>query len=190
MISNDGEEDRAKPRGLGWSDAGNKKQILARFRAPLRHLDQDAVMEYDEGGLLLVSRDFEAFGLERGEQAVLPGGQQRCLNPRLDALESLARKHRILRLRNLDLVQASPHGGFPPARQSHVATQRQWRLAREHGTSRPGDNPAISIFRILRDQIRRVKLVKNAAPFGRIELLSDAECRKEIVTMPPDCVAC
>src|SRR5580693_9165623 len=116
MISNDGKEDRAKTRGLGWSDAGNKKQILARFRAPLRHLDQDAVMEYDEGGLLLVSRDFEAFGLERSEQAVLPGGQRCCPAPWFDRLESLARQRRIFRLRNLDLVQASPHGGYPPAR--------------------------------------------------------------------------
>src|SRR3984893_6294915 len=135
MIGNDGKEDRAKPRGLGWSDAGNKQQILARFWTQQRHLDQDAVMEYDEGGLLLISRDFETFGLERGEQAVLPGGQRRRENPRVDRLESLAEKPRILRLRNLDLVQASPHVGFAPARQSHAATQRQRRLAREHGAS-------------------------------------------------------
>src|ERR1700730_15495851 len=138
MIGNDGEEDRAKTRGLGWSDAGNKQQILAGFGTQPGHLDQDAVVENDEGGLLLVSRDFEALSLERGE--------------------------RVLGLRNLDLVQASPHAGLAPARQGHVATQRQRRLAREHGTSRLGDNPTITIFRVLRDQIRRVKLVKNAAP--------------------------
>src|SRR3984893_12498180 len=161
MIGNDGKKDRAKARGLGWSEAGNKQQILASVGTHQRHLDQDAVMENYEGELLLDSRDFEAFGLERGEQTVLPGRQQCCPHPRFDRLESLARKHRILRLRNLDLVQASPHAGLAPARQSHVATQRQWRLAREHGTSRLSDNPTISIFRVLRDQIRRVKLVKN-----------------------------
>src|SRR3984893_1519504 len=190
MIGNDGKEDRAKPRGLGWSDAGNKQQILARFWTEQRHLDQDAVMEYDEGGLLLVSRDFEAFGLERGEQAVLPGGQQCCPDPWFDRLECLAGKRRILRLRNLDLAQASPHGGGAPARQSHAATQRQRRFARKHGTSCLGDNPTITIFRVLSNQIRRVKLVKNAAPFGWIELFADAECGQEIMAMPPNCVAC
>ena len=53
MIGNDGKEDRAKTRGLGWPDAGNKQQILAGFGTHHRHLDQDAVMENDEGGLLL-----------------------------------------------------------------------------------------------------------------------------------------
>src|ERR1700737_556669 len=114
MIGNDGKEDRAKTRGLGWSDAGNKPQILAGFGTHQRHFDQDAVMENDEGGLLLYSRDFETFGLERGEQAILPGGHRRRQDRRFDRLESLARKYRILRLRNLDLVQASPHSGLAP----------------------------------------------------------------------------
>src|SRR5580700_818562 len=100
MIGNDREEDRAKTRGFGWSDAGNKQQILAGFWTHQRHLDQDTVMENDEGGLLLVSRDFEAFGLERGEQAVLPGGQRRRPDIQFDRLEYFARQHRILRLRN------------------------------------------------------------------------------------------
>src|SRR3984893_13121156 len=188
MIGNDGEEDRAKTRGLGWADAGNKQQILAGFGTQPGHLDQDAVVENDEGGLLLVSRDFEASSLERGEQTVLPGRQQCCLDPPFDRRESLARKHRVLGLRNLDLVQASPHAGLAPARQGHVATQRQRRLAREHGTARLGDNPTITIFRVLSDQIRRMKLVKNAAPWRSIELFAYAESRQAIVAMPPDCV--
>src|SRR5439155_22064308 len=122
---------------------------------------------------LILPGDFEAFGLERGEQAVLPGRQRRRQEPRFDRLENLARKHRILGLRNLDLVQASPHAGLAPARQSYVATQRQRRLAREHGTSRLGDDPTITIFRVLSDQIRPVKLVKDAAPFGSIKLFAD-----------------
>ena len=36
------------------------------------------------------------------------------------------------------------------------------------------------------DKIRRMKLVKNATPFGRFEFLANAKCRQKIVAMPPD----
>jgi len=61
MIGNEGKEDRAKTRGLGWSNAGNKQQILAAFWTHQRHLDQDAVTEYDATGIVIVALDAPHF---------------------------------------------------------------------------------------------------------------------------------
>src|ERR1019366_452637 len=150
--------------------------------------DQNAVVKNDEGGLLLLSRDFETLGFEGGEQAILPGGQRRRNLP-FNRLESFARKRRVLGLCDLDRVQASPHGNLAPARQCNIATQRQRRFARKHITPCSGDDPTVAILGVLRDQLRRVELMENASPFGQIELLAYAECRQEMMAVPPDCLA-
>src|SRR5262249_33306641 len=78
IIVSDGEyEDCAIARGLAWSDAWNFQQFFAGSGTSERHLDQNGVMENDESRLLLFSRNFEPFGLEGGEQAVLPRRQCR-----------------------------------------------------------------------------------------------------------------
>ena len=184
MIYDDGEEDRAKTRGLGGSYAGNKQQILARFWTHPGHLDQDAVMEYDEGRLFWFSRDFEAFGLEGGEQAVCRAVSSVSWTPGLTGSKATRASARSFawatsispKLRRTEAVR--PLNKVMSPRSVKGASPK-------HCTTRPGDNPTIPILRVLRDQIRRVKLVKNAAPFGRIELFADAECRQEIVAMPP-----
>ena len=124
--------------------------------------------------------------LSAREQPILVRRQSRCLAARFGRREGLARQRRVVRARGLDLLKASPHVSLAPARQGNLPAQGQRRLAFEDRAAIFGQNPAVAILRVLRDEIRRVELMENAPPFGRFELLAHAKCRQKVMAVPPD----
>src|SRR5262245_790588 len=147
-------------------------------------------MKNGEGWLLLISGDLEPFGLEGGEQAILPRRQCRGIRNEFSRFECAARRRGVLGLRLVYLFQTSPHLGRIFARRCLVAAQSERCLAGKHVASGLRYNPAIAIPRILGDQLHRVKLIKYAAPCGQVELLANPEGRQKIVAMPPERAGC
>ena len=97
------------------ANSWNGAHVFVGFRPSSCHLDQNLVVENDEGRLFLLSRDFETLGLEGGEQSILVRRQRRCLATRFDRRESLAWRHQIFGLRNRDLLQSVKDAGLAPA---------------------------------------------------------------------------
>jgi hypothetical protein len=123
---------------LVWSNSRNGTEVFVRFRLSSCHLDQNLVVENDEGRLFLLSRDFETLGLERREQSILVRRQGCCFAAQFDRRESFARRYWVFRLCCLYLLQGSPHISLASARHGTIPAQGQGCLALEHGVADPG----------------------------------------------------